>query len=62
MVSGGKKRIGEPAYVLYTSRDHEDFPRIQDNISVSQLNIQRTIQNEEQLVGVLVRVPHKFPQ
>ena len=54
--------VVEVAYVLHTSRDHKHLPGLQDDISVTQLNIQRAVDNEKELVGVRVRVPNKFAQ
>ena len=48
--------------MFHTSRDHKYFPRLQDYISVAQLNIQRAVYDQEHLVGVPVGVPNEFAQ
>ena len=48
--------------MLHPSRNHKHFPRLQNDVSVSQLYVQRAVYNEEQLVGILVRMPNEFAQ
>lgn len=53
---------GRVAYVLHSSRDHEYLSGIQNDVAVAQLNVQRAVDDEEQLVRVRVRVPHEFAE
>lgn len=48
--------------VLHTPRDHEYLPGLQDDVPIPQLDIQRAVYDEEQLVGVRVGVPDEFAQ
>ena len=48
--------------MLHTSRDHKNLPRLQDDISITQLYIQRAVYDEEKLISVRMRVPNKFAQ
>ncbi len=50
------------AYVLHTSRDYKNLPGFQYDISVPQLNVQRAVDNEKQLIRVRVRVPNEFTE
>lgn len=48
--------------VLHTPRDHEYLPGLQDDVPIPQLDIQRAVYDEEQLVGVRMGVPDEFAQ
>ena len=50
----------ELAYILHPPRNHKHLPRLQNDISVSQLDIQRAVDNEEQLVGIVVGMLDEF--
>ena len=47
--------------VLDAPRDHEQLPRVEIDVPVAELNGQTSLQDEEEVIGVVVLVPDELP-